>query len=205
MSPAGAVQVFPDSYEIQSAAVYTDTACSPASNVVRPSPNALVSCYMRQTTGVTPKLNDTELGPDNGLPSPTTHVAYILGGSSQTGLFETWIVFEFVSRVSLSRVTLHYYCTGTPPQLQLRDASGMATSTMTPSCGDAAHRQSLTFSIIQLVLVLSLSVKRNGGYFYLTEVQFFNEPTPDPGTDIYTGMNIVMAMGSNFRLNPIYL
>ena len=169
----------------------------------RSTPNSLVSCF-RRLAGVTPKLNDTDLGPENGLPSPTTDVAYTLGGSSPTGLFETWIKFEFARRVSLSHVTLHYYCTGTPPQLQLVAASGMATSTMTPSCGDAAHRQSLTFSIIQLVIVLS--VKRNGGYFYLTEVQFFNEPTPDPGTDIYTGMNvhrIVMAMGSNFRLNPI--
>ena len=148
----------------------------------RSTPNTLVSCFRRQSNGVTPKLYDTELGPENGLPSPTTDVAYTLSGSSQTGLFETWIVFEFVSRVSLSRVTLHYYCTGTPPQLQLVDASGMATSTMTPSCGDAAHRQSLTFSIIQLVIILS--VKRNGGCFYLTEVQFFNESTtPDPGTD----------------------
>ena len=131
---------------------------------------------MRQSTGYTPKLNDTDLGPENGLPSPTTDVAYTLGGPSKTGKFEMWIEFMFVSRVSLSHVTLHYYCTGTPPQLQLVDASGMATSTMTPSCGDATHRQSLTFSIIQLVIVLS--VKRNGGYFYLTEVQFFNEPTP---------------------------
>ena len=137
---------------------------------------------MRQT-GDTPKLSDTELGPDNGLPSPTTAVAYTLGGSSPTGQFETWIEFQLISRVSLSHVTLHYYCTGTPPQLQLVDASGMATSTMSPSCEDAAHRQSLTFSIIQLVIVLSLSVKCNGGYFYLTEVQFFNELTPNPGTD----------------------
>ena len=136
---------------------------------------------MKQT-GDTPKLNDTELGPQNGLPSPTTDVAYTLGGPSKTGLFETWIVFKFVGHVSLSHVTLHYYCTGTPPQLQHVAASGMATSIMTPSCGDAAHRQFLTFSIIQLVIVLS--VKRNGGYFYLTEVQFFNEPTPPhPGTD----------------------
>ena len=191
MSPAGAVQVFPDSYEIQSATVYGDTACSPASNADRPSPNAVVSCYMRQTTGDTPKLYDTELGPDNGLPSPTTDVAYTLGGSSPTGQFETWIRFQFVSRVSLSHVTLHYYCTGTPPQLQLVDASDMATSTMTPSCGDTAQRHSLTFSIIQLVTVLVLSVKRKGGNFYLTEVQFFNEATPDPGTDIYTGMNVL--------------
>ena len=137
---------------------------------------------MSQATGDTPKLNDTELGPENGLPSPTTDVAYTLGGSSKTGKFETWIAFVFVSRVSLSHVTLHYYCTGTPPQLQFVDASDRATPIMTPSCGDAAHRQSLTFSIIQLVRI-ALNVKSNGGYFYLTEVQFFNEPTPDPGTD----------------------
>ena len=171
----------------------------------RPTPNAIVECSMRQITGVTPKLNDTELGPENGLPSPTTDVAYTLGGS-MTGLFETWIQFEFVSRVSLSRVTLHYYCTGTPPQLQLRDASGMATSTVIPSCGDTAHRQSLTFNMSSSTPLVTFIVKRNGGNFYLTEVQFFNEATPYPGTDTYTGMNIhriVMAMGSNFRLNPI--
>ena len=103
-----------------------------------------------------------------------------------TGLFETWIGFVFVSRISLSRVTLHYYCTGTPPQLQLRDASVMATSIMTPSCGDAAHRQSLTVYMSSLTTYIELRVKRNGGYLFLTEVQFFNDPTPDPGTDIHT-------------------
>ena len=156
--------------------MYNDTACSSAFNVDRQSLNAVVSCYMRQSTGDTPKLNDTELGSENGLPSPTTAVAYTLGGSSKTGQFEMWIAFEFIGRVSLSHVTLHYYCTGTPPQLQLVDASDMATSTMTPSCGDVAHRQSLTFSIILLVRIV-LNVKSNGGYFYLTEVQLFNEPT----------------------------
>ena len=134
---------------------------------------------MRQT-GDTPKLNDTELGSDNGLPSPTTAVAYTLGGSSPTGQFETWIEFQLISRVSLSHVTLHYYCNGTSPQLQLMDASRMATSTMTPSCGDAAYRYSLTFnmSLSSSTLSVTFIVKRNGGYFYLTEVQFFNEPTP---------------------------
>ena len=136
---------------------------------------------MRQTTGDTPKLNDTELGPENGLPSPTTYVAYTLGGSSRTGLFETWIVFEFVSRVSLSHVTLHYYCTGTPPQLQLVDASGMKTSTMTPSCGDTAYRHTLTFSMSGSTMSVTFIVKRNGGNFYLTEVQFINS-IQDPGT-----------------------
>ena len=81
-------------------------------------------------------------------PSLTTDVAYTLGGPSPTGQFETWIKFVFISRVSLSHVTLHYYCTGTPPQLQLVDASGMATSTMTPSCGVTAHRHSLTFNMM---------------------------------------------------------
>ena len=208
MPPVGAVQVFPGSYEIHSAAVYNDTACSPASNQGRPTPRYLVSCFMRRLTGDTPKLNDTELGPDNGLPSPPTDVAYTLGGPSPTGHFETWMQFEFVSRVSLSHVTLHYYCTGTPPQLQLRDSSGMATSTMIPSCGDTAYRHSLTFNMSGSTRSVAFMVKRNGGYLYLTEVQFFNAATPYPGTDIYTGMNIhciVMAMGSNFRLNPILL
>ena len=44
----------------------------------------------------------TELGPQNGLPSPTTDVAYTLNGPSDTGLFETRIQLEFVSHVSLS-------------------------------------------------------------------------------------------------------
>ena len=123
-----------------------------------------------------------------------------------TGLFEAWIVFRFDSRVSLSRITLHYYCTGTPPQLQLVYASGIATSTMTPSCGDAAHRQSLTFNIPVIHLVIVLGMKRKGGYFYLTEVQFFNDAIPDPGTDIYTGMNIhhnyCNGNGFKFQVEP---
>ena len=186
--------------------MYNDRACSPASHLDRPTPNAVALCFRSQLTGVTPKLYDTELGPENGLPSPTTDVAYTLGDPSRTGLFETWITFQFVSRVSLSHVTLHYYCTGTPPQLQLRDVSGMATSTMTPACGDTAYRLSLTFNMSGSTSLVTFIVKRNGGYFYLTEVQFFIATTPYPGTDIYTGMNIhriVMAMGSNFRLNPI--
>ena len=135
---------------------------------------------MRQT-GDIPKLNDTDLGPDNGLPNATTDVAYTLGGPSPTGLFETWIEFEFASRVSLSHVTLHYYCTGTPPQLQFMYASGMATSTMTPSCEDAAYRQSLTFNMSGSTMSVTFIVKRNGGNFYLTEVQFINS-IQDPGT-----------------------
>ena len=134
---------------------------------------------MRQITGATPKLNDTDLGPDNELPNPTTDVAYTLGGPA-TGLLKTWIQFEFVSRVSLSRVTLHYYCTETPPQLQLVDASGRATSTMIPSCGDTAYRHSLTFNMSGSTPSVDFMVKRNGGNFYLTEVQFINS-IPDPG------------------------
>ena len=161
--------------------MYSDRACSPASNMDRPTPNAIVECFMRLITGVTPKLNDTDLRPDNGLPSPTTDVAYILGGPA-TGLFETWIQFEFVSRIPLPRVTLHYYCTGTPPQLQLRDASSMATSIMTPSCGDTAYRHSLTFNMSGSTLSVTFIVKHNGGNFYLTEVQFFINSIPEPGT-----------------------
>ena len=175
------LQVFPGTYVIQSVAVYNDTACSPASNADRQPPNAVVSCFMRQT-GDIPKLNDTDLGPDNGLPNATTDVAYTLGGPSRTGQLERWIVFEFVSRVSLSHVTLHYYCTGTPPQLQLVDASGMATSTMTPSCGDTAHRHSLTFNMSSSTRSVTLMVKRSRGYFYLTEVQFFINSLLEPGT-----------------------
>ena len=195
MSPAGAVRVFPSSYEICSPAVYNDTACSPASNQDRPTPYSLVSCFMRYSTGVNPKLNDTELGPENGIPSPPTDVAYTLGGPV-TKIFETWIGFEFVSRISLSRVTLHYYCTGTPPQLQLVHvyASGMATSTMTPSCGDTAHRQSLTFNISSSTQSVALRVRRNGDYLYLTEVQFFNEATPCPGILTFVLVSIFIVL-----------
>ena len=109
--------------------MYKDTACSPAF-VDRTTPNTVVSCYRRQFNGVTPKLNDTKLGPENGLPNATTDVAYTLAGNSPAG-FETWIVFKFIGRVSLSHVTLHYYCTGTPPQLQLMDTGTI----IIPSCG----------------------------------------------------------------------
>ena len=183
VSPAGAVQVFPDSCNIYSAAEYEDQACYPASSLDRSSPRSIVTCFRRQSTSAAPKLYDNELG-QKGLPSPPTDVAYTLSGNV-TGVLETWIGFVFVGYVSLSRVTLHYYCTGTPPQLQLVDALGMVTSTMTPSCGDTAHRQSLTVYMSSFTEYINLVVKRNGGYFYLTEVQFFNEPTPDPGTDIH--------------------
>ena len=162
--------------------MYDDTACSPASNKERPTPNTIVSCFRRQSTDITPKLYDTELGLQTGLPSPTTDMAYTLSGVSMTGLFETWIEFEFVSRISLSHVTIHYYCTGIPPQFQLVDASGMATSIMTPSCGDTAHRHSLTVNVSSSTTLVNFRVKSNGGNFYLTEVQFFINSTSDPGT-----------------------
>ena len=162
--------------------MYEDTACSPVSNTDRATPKAVVSCFRRNSTGVTPKLYDTELGPQTGLPSPTTDMAYTLSGLSMTGLFETWIVFHLVSRISLSHVTIHYYCNGTLPQLQLVAASGMATSTMTPSCGDTAHRHSLTFNVSSSTPSVAFSVKRNGGYFYITEVQFFINSISNPGT-----------------------
>ena len=123
------------------------------------------------------------VGPENGLPSPTTDEAYTLSGTSMTGLFETWIVFEFLSRVSLSQITLYYYCTETPPQLQLKDASGMpATSIITPSCGDTIHRHSLTSNVSSSTTLVTFTVKRNGGYLYLTEIKFFSNSIPDPGT-----------------------
>ena len=40
------------------------------------------SRFRRNSTGVTPKLYDTELGPQTGLPSPTTDMAYTLSGCS---------------------------------------------------------------------------------------------------------------------------
>ena len=165
-------QVIPNSYTILRAAVYEDPACDPPSSSMRGTPNYPVSCFPRQATGTTPRLTDDLLGPDN-LTSPTTDYAYTLAGSSQFGLFETWIRFEFISRVSLSSVTLHYYCTVQSPQFQLNDGSGVVVPPVSPPCDSTARRQCFTFSISTTTLLVNLQVLRNSDIIYISEVRFF--------------------------------
>ena len=143
-----------------------------------------VQCSRIETTSLSPKLYDTELGPEDSLPSPPTDMAYTLGGTMP--FFEAWVKFEFTNFVLLLDVTLHYYCTGTPPQIRLVDASNVPTLTVTPSCGDSAHRHSVSFNMSSFTKVVFLSVKSSGGWFYLTEVQFFNDlPESNEGTIIH--------------------
>ena len=155
-----------------SAVEYEDAACSQISSSNRSQAQS-VTCFTRQATGATPKLNDTDLGPVNGLPTTPTDVAYIL--NSSVG-YEMQIEYEFVSNVSLSQVTLHYYCTGTPPQLWLRDDSGGETSRETPSYA-GTERRCLTFNITTSTLNMTLWMRHGGGQFYLTEVEFFKRPS----------------------------
>ena len=164
-------QVIPSSYTILSAAVYEDPACEPPSSSMRSTPNSLVTCFPRQATGATPRLTDGVLGPDN-LTSTTTDYAYTLAGPSQFGLFETWIVFEFTSRVSLASVTLHYYCTGQSPQLQLSDGSGVVAPPVIPPCDSTAQRQCFTFSVNISTMRVNLNVFRNDITIYISEVKF---------------------------------
>lgn len=153
-------------------------ACSPASSVNRSLPNSLVHCFMSRSSGAIPRLNDTILGPQNGLPSPATDVAYILSGDSQMPNPERSFTFEFVSHFQISQVTIHYYyCTDSPPQLQLSNDLAVETLFMTPACGDMTHRQSLSFNLNNTwsSMAIFLDVRPNGGRLYLTEVQFFSE------------------------------
>ena len=126
-----------------------------------------------------PKLIDTEQGPEK-FPSTPTNFTYILTGNT-TGDFEKWIDFEFehsTVEIPLTHVTLYYYCTGAPPELQLSDGSNMTAPDPpeTPSCGTNATRQRLSFDYNHNTKQVLLSVKRNGGQFYLSEVQFIPKP-----------------------------
>ena len=165
-----AAQVIPDSYYIHSAAVYEDPACSPPSSSERGTPNTLVSCFPRQATGATPRLTDGVLGPDSPT-SPTADYAYTLAGSSQFGQFVTWLTFEFTSRVSLASVTLHYYCTGQSPQLQLYDGSDVVAP-VSPPCDSTAQRQCFTFSVSTSTKRVDLKVLRNSNTIYISEAKF---------------------------------
>ena len=166
------VPVILDSYVILSAAVYEDPACDPPSSSTRSTLNSPVNCFPRQATGATPRLCDGVLGPDNPT-SSTADYAYTLAGSSQFGLFETWIRFYFASYVSLASVTLHYYCTGQSPQLQLRDGSSVMAPPVSPPCDSTAQRQYFTFSVNTSTRTVMLEVLRNGNAIYISEVQLF--------------------------------
>ena len=124
---------------------------------MRGTPNSPVTCFPRQATGAIPRLTDGVLGPDNPT-STTTDYAYTLTGLSQFGQFETWIQFEFSSRVTLVSVTLHYYCTGQSLQLQLNDGSGVMAPPVSPPCDSTAQRQCWTFSVSTSTGVVNLKV-----------------------------------------------
>ena len=164
-------QVIPDSYTILSAAVYEDLACDPPFSM-RGTPNSPVTCNSSQATGATPRLTDGVLGPDNPT-SSTTDYAYTLAGPSPFGLFETWIQFDFTSRVSLASVTLHYYCTGQSPQLQLSDGSAVVAPPVSPPCDSTAQRQCFTFNVSTSTNRVNLEVLRNSNTIYFSEVKFF--------------------------------
>ena len=116
-------QVYPNSYSIFLETVYEDLTCSPPSSVNRTELNSPVLCHIITGDPITfPKLTDFDAGPEDldGLSSPPTDVAYILNGTCTTsGLYKRWIEFNFFWSAPLTRVTLHYYCNGTPPQLKL--------------------------------------------------------------------------------------
>ena len=139
---------------------------------MRGTPNSPVTCFPRQATGATPRLTDGVLGLDS-LTSQTTDYAYTLAGASQIGVFETWIQFNFASRVSLASVTLHYYCTGQSSQLRLNDGSGVVAPPVSPPCDSTAQRQCFTFNISTSTKQVNLKVLRNDNTIYISEVNFF--------------------------------
>ena len=84
------------------------------------------------------------------------------------------------------QVILHYYCTGHPPDLKFNDGSNSI-----PSCGNTTctTRQKMSFNAISTTSNMNevnLHVRCNGGHFYLTEVQFFNDSLPRPDEGMYT-------------------
>ena len=139
---------------------------------MRVTPNSPVTCFPRQATGATPRLTDGVLGPDN-LTSTTTDYAYTLAGPSQFGLFKTWITFDFTSRVSVASVTLHYYCTGESPQIQLDDGSGVVALPVSPQCDSTVQRQCLTINVSTSTSEVNLKVLRNSNTIYISEAKFF--------------------------------
>ena len=160
-----------------------DPACNPSSSNERVTQNntlLVVHCFPKQATGATPRLTDGVLGPDN-LHSPTTDFAYTLAGPSQFGRFETWIKFEFASRVSLANITLHYYCTGQSPQLQLSDGSGVVAPPVSPPCDSTAQIQCMTISINTSTRMVILEVLRNNNTIYISEIKFFTDQSPNAG------------------------
>ena len=147
---------------------------------MRGTSNSPVTCFPRQS-GATPRLTDGVLGPDNPT-STTTDYAYTLDGLTPILLFENWIQFDFVSRISLASVTLHYYCTGQSPQLQLqlqlqiREGSFLLNiSPFSPPCGSTTRRQCFTFSLHANINITSVSLRviRDDSTMYISEVKFF--------------------------------
>ena len=193
-----AVQVNQTNYTIHSAAVYEDPACEPPSSSMRCTPNTLVPCFPRQAAGATPRLTDGVLGPDN-LTSTTTDYAYTLAGKSPTGI-ELWIQFEFAPRVSLASVTLHYYCTGQSPQLQLSDGSGVVAPPVSPPCDSTAQIQCFTFNVSTSTNRVNLEVLQNENIIYISEVKFFKG---QPHTILQIHHYRISCMGSvtNWKLN----
>lgn len=152
----------PDRYHILSETIYEDSACSPRSWLERPGPNSPVQCTF---TGI---ITNRDRQPENG--------AYMLNGTSQMQVAERWIEFEFIflHRLILTHVTLHYYCTGSPPEFQLTDQSNVVTpcEPVTPSCSESVLLQHLNISFYRDSTNVSLVVRRNGGLFGLTEMDF---------------------------------
>ena len=156
--------------------MYEDDSCSPPSSVNGHETSGPVLC--QRTSLTCPKLIDAKLGPEK-LPSTPTEFAYILNGTNTEG-FEKWIDFtltEDLQEIPLTHVILHYYCTRPSPRLQLSDGSNMTTPSKTALCGKKTRRQCLFFSYNHTTSHVLLNVKRNGGQFYLSEVQFAIKPT----------------------------
>ena len=160
--------MYPSSYSIFLDTVYEDKHCSPTSSVDRTELNSPVLC---QGVGFNfPKLIDSINGSETGLPNPPTDVAYILNGNT-SGL---WIEFNFLRPLLPIHVTLYYYyyCTGTPPQLQLIDGSIAVPPSITPPCEKNSHRHFLSFELNSTTNTIGLLMTLSGGVLYLTEVEF---------------------------------
>ena len=168
-----AAQVFPTNYKIQTAAVYEDPACQPSSSEVRGSHLSAVSCEQRGDDA--PKLIDSDCRMVNSTGN-TTDYAYTLMGPSDTGLFERWLQFNFKSFKPLSAVTLHYACSGEPPQFQLDNNRGTKTSPFQASCDNTTQCLMINASELHSIKFMTLEVQRSRTVIlYLSEVQFFTE------------------------------
>lgn len=173
LPPSGYGGYHPSWYAILLQTEYEDITCYPPSSVNRSKTDNPVLCQYQYGSA---KLLDFEVGSPSRLPSPATDVAYILSGTSPTGLPERWIEFVFGSPVTLyiTHILFHYYCTGTPPQLLLTEEFNVCRPGIQLLCGGATYRRALSIDvdINHSSTNISLFVKRNGGQFYLYEVEF---------------------------------